>query len=53
MMWAGHLVQMEEEKLPKKAEAVKQPGCRKGVRPQLRWEDRVKRDARKGRKKTG
>ena len=44
---AGHLVQMEEGKgrLPKRAEAVKQRGCRK--RPQLRWEDCIKKDVRK------
>ena len=29
MMWAGHLVQMEEGRLPRRAEMVKQPGHRK------------------------
>ena len=47
MKQPGHLVQMEEGRLPKRAEAVKQPGCSKRVRPQLRWEDCVKRDVRK------
>ena len=49
MMWAGHLVRMEEGRLSKKAEVMKQPGYRNGVRPQLRWEDRVKR-CKKGRR---
>ena len=49
MMWAGPLVQMEEDRLPKRAEAVKQRGRMKGSRPQchVRWEDCVKRDVRK------
>ena len=37
MMWAGHLVQMEERRLPKRAEVMKHTG-RKEVRPQLKWE---------------
>ena len=39
IMWAGHVVQMEEGRMPKKAEPMK-----RGI-PQLRWEDCAKRDA--------
>lgn len=38
---------MEEYLLHKKAEVMKQRGSRKRGRPQLRWEDFVKRDVRK------
>ena len=34
-------------KLPKRSETMKHDGCRKRGRPQLRWEDCVKRDLRK------
>ena len=47
--WAGHMVRMQEDKLPKRAETKKQEGSRKWGRPQLRWEDCVKRDLRKAR----
>ena len=46
MKWAGHMVRMKDERLPKRSETNKQ-GCRKRGRPQLRWEDCVKRDLRK------
>ena len=42
IMWASHLVQVEEARLPRKAEAVKHSG-----RPQLRRDDCIKRDVRK------
>ena len=45
--WAGHMIRMKDEKLPKRSEKMKQDGCRKRGRPQLRWEDCVKRDLRK------
>ena len=45
--WAGHMVRMKDDKLPKRAETKKQEGSRKRGRPQLRWEDCVKRDLRK------
>ena len=32
-MWAGHVVRMEESRLPKKAEAMKQPSNLGGSRP--------------------
>ena len=35
---------MKDDNLPKKSETKKQEGCRK--RPQLGWEDCVKRDLR-------
>ena len=47
MKWAGHIVRMIDGRLPKKSEAKKQEGCRKRGRPQLRWDDCVKRDLRK------
>ena len=45
--WAGHMVRMKDERLPKRSETKKQEGCRKRGRPQLRCEDCVKRDLRK------
>ena len=45
--WAGHLVRMKDDKLPKRPETKKQEGSRKRGRPQLRWEDCVKIDLRK------
>ena len=47
MKWAGHMVRMNDDKLPKRAEPKRQEGSRKRGRPQLRWEDCVKRDLRK------
>ena len=40
------MVRMKDDKLPKLSETKKQ-GFRKRGRPQLRWEDCVKRDLRK------
>ena len=45
MRWAGHLVRMDASKLAKRAEVEKHQGRRK--RPQLRWEDCVRRDMRR------
>ena len=46
-MWAGELVQMEKDRLPKKAEAIKQMGRRKGGHiPQYGWEYCIERNAR-------
>ena len=50
MKWAGHMVRMKDERLPKRYETKKQEGCRKRGRPRLRWEDCVKRDLRKAEK---
>ena len=47
MKWAGLMVRMKDDKLPKRAETKKQDGFRKRGRPQLKWEDCVKRDLRK------
>ena len=47
MKWAGHMVRMKDANLPKRAETKKQEGSRKRGRPELRWEDCVKRDLRK------
>ena len=43
---AGHSVRMEENRIHKKAEAMKQPGRRNRGRPQLKREDCVKMNAR-------
>ena len=45
--WAGHMIRMKDNTLPKRSETKKQEGCRKRGRPLLRWEDCVKRDLRK------
>ena len=50
MSWAGQMVRMKDERLPKRSETKKQEGCRKRGRPQLRREDCVKRDPRKAEK---
>ena len=47
MRWAGHLVRMDASKLAKRAEVEKHQGRRKMGRPQLRWEDYVRRDMRR------
>ena len=47
MKWAGHMVRMKYDKLPKRSEIKKQECFRKRGRPQLRWEDCVKIDLRK------
>ena len=47
MKWAGHMARMKDERLWKISETKKHEGCRKRGRPQLRWEDCVKRDLRK------
>ena len=51
MKWAGHMVRMKDDKLPKRSETKKQEGSRKRGRPQLRCEDCVKRDLRKAEEK--
>ena len=47
MKWAGYMVRMKEDKLSKRSEKKKQEGFRKRGRPQLRWDDCMKRDMRK------
>ena len=53
MKWAGHMVRMKDRRLPKICETNKQRGCIKQRRPQVRWEDCLKKDPRKadGRRK--
>ena len=47
MKWVGDKLRMKDERSPKRSETKKQEGFRKRGRPQLRWEDCVKRDLRK------
>ena len=47
MRWAGHLVRIDAGKLTKRAEVEKHKGHRKRGRPQLRWEDYMRRDMRR------
>ena len=47
MRWAGHWVRMDAGKLAKRAEVEQHQGCRKRGRPQLRWEDCVRRNVRR------
>ena len=46
MRWAGHLVRMDAGKLAKRAEVEKTSRTQKKGRPQLKWEDCVRRDMR-------
>ena len=47
MKRAGHVVRMKDEILHKRSETKEQEVAGKRGRPQLRWEDCVKRDLRK------
>ena len=47
IQWAGHMIRMKDERLPKKSETKKQEGCRNRGRPQLRWYHCVMRNLRK------
>ena len=54
--WAGSMVRKKDERLQKRSETkkVKHEDCRTLGRPQLRWDDCVKRDLRwQRRKKSG
>ena len=44
---AGHVERMADDRLPKRAAELQEQGRRRRRRPRLRWEDCVKRDARK------
>ena len=44
MKWAGYMARRIRERLQKLSKTKKQEGCRKRGRPQLRWDDCVKRD---------
>ena len=41
--WAGHMVRMDADKLAKRAEVEKHQGRRKKGRPQMKWEDGMRR----------
>ena len=45
LRWAGHVIRMEEGRLPKRA-LLEGDGVRRGGRPRMRWEDRVKKEFR-------
>ena len=47
LQWAGHVERMADDRLPKRAEELREQGKRRRVRPRLRWEDCVKRDVKK------
>ena len=44
---AGHVERMADDRLPKRAAELREQGRVRRVRPRLRWEDCVKRDAKK------
>ena len=44
LRWGGHLVRMGEERMAKRADRLREQGRRIGSRPQLKWEDCVRRD---------
>ena len=47
LQWAGHVERMADDRLPKTAAELHEEGRRKRGSPRMRWEDCVKRDARK------
>ena len=47
LQWAGHVERMADDRLPKTAAELREGGRMKRGSPRLRWEDCVKRDARK------
>ena len=47
LQWAGHVERMADDRLPKRAAELREPGRMRRGRPRLRWEDCVKRDVRK------
>ena len=47
IQWAGHVERMADDILPKRAAELCEEGRRRRGRPMLRWEDCVRRDARK------
>ena len=49
LQWTGHVEMMADDRLPKIAAELREEGRRRRGRPILRWEDCVKRDARKAR----
>ena len=47
LRWAGHAERMADDGLPMRAAELREQGRRRRGRQRLRWEDCVKRDARK------
>ena len=47
LQWAGYVERMADDRLPKRAAELREQGRRRRGRPRLRWEDSVKRYARK------
>jgi hypothetical protein len=45
LMWAGHVVRMEQHRIPKKVLGSCFEGGRPVGRPRNRWEDSIQRDA--------
>jgi hypothetical protein len=45
LQWASHIVQMDNSRIPKKVLDRKYHGRRPVGRPQLRWEDNIRRDS--------
>ena len=53
LQWAGHVERMAYDRLPKRAAELREQGWRRRGRPRLRWEDCVKRDAKKAGDRVG
>ena len=47
LQWAGHVERMADNRLAKRAVELREEGRSRRGRPMLRWEDCLKRDARK------
>ena len=47
LQWAVHVERMTDDRLPKRAAELREQGRRRRMKPMLRWDDCVKRDARK------
>ena len=47
LQWSGHVERMADERLPKRAAALREQGRRRRGRTILGWEDCVKRDVKK------
>ena len=47
LQWAGYIVRMADDRLPKRAAELREEGRRRRRRTRLRWEECVKRDVMK------
>ena len=47
LQWAGHVIRMEEDRMPRRILQAKFEGRRTVGRPRIRWEDAVRVDAEK------